>query len=221
VVLADDHGILRDGLRALLEVSGDIAVIGEASTGREAVEQSVIVRPDVVLMDISMPELDGVEACLRIRQQAPGTRVLFLTMHEADDYILRALQAGAAGYVVKSAAASDLVAAVRAVARGESFLSPAAAHAVISTYTASRAGVAQSQSPDAPVDRYDTLTSREREVLKLVGEGYNNQTIADHLHLSIKTVQSHRAAVMEKLDLRDVTQLVRFAVRRGLVDPEK
>jgi two-component system response regulator NreC len=221
VMLADDHGILRDGLRALLEVAGDIVVVGEASTGREAVDQAISLRPRVVLMDISMPELDGVEACQRIRRQSLGTHVLFLSMHEADDYILRALQAGAAGYVMKSAAAADLVNAVRAVARDESFLSPGAACAVIASYTAQRAATTLSRDAEVPLDRYDSLTSREREVLKLVCEGYNNQAIADQLHLGIKTVQTHRAAVMDKLSLRNVTQLVRYAVRRGLVDPEQ
>lgn len=224
VLLADDHDILRDGLRALLEMADDVAVVGEASTGRQAVAESERLRPDVVLMDITMPELDGVEACRRIRQQSPETRVLFLTMHEAEEYFFRALRAGAAGYVIKRTAAVDLLAAVRAVARGESFLSPSVARALVTDYTERGLRVApadveptQHRAPDS----YETLTSREREVLQLVGEGFTNQEIADRLHLSIKTVQSHRAAVMEKLDLRDVTHLVRYAVRRGLVDPER
>jgi two-component system response regulator NreC len=225
VLLADDHDILRDGLRALLEMAGDIRVVGEARTGREAVAEAERLRPNIVLMDISMPELDGVEACRRIRQHAPDVRVLFLTMHEADDYLFRALRAGAAGYVIKRAAAGDLLAAVRAVAHGESFLSPSVAAALVADYT-SRPGrpSSQAQTEDemgAAPDAYDTLTGREREILQLVAEGYTNQEIADRLHLSIKTVQSHRASVMEKLDLRDVTHLVRYAVRRGLVDPER
>lgn len=222
VLLADDHDILRDGLRALLELAGDIRVAGEARTGREAVAEAERLRPDIVLMDISMPELDGVEACRRIRQQAPEVRVLFLTMHEADDYLFRALRAGAAGYVIKRSASGDLLAAVRAVARGESFLSPSMAHALVAEYTSRPAPPAQpGRNTGAGPDAYDTLTGREREILQLVAEGYTNQEIADRLKLSIKTVQSHRAAVMEKLDLRDVTHLVRYAVRRGLVDPER
>jgi two-component system response regulator NreC len=222
VLLADDHDILRDGLRVLLELSDDISVVGEARTGREAVAEVERVHPDVVLMDISMPELDGVEACMRIRQQTPGVRVLFLTMHEAEEYFFRALRAGAAGYVIKRTAAADLIAAVRAVARGEAFLSPSMTRALVADYTqrATPSGVAGREAISAD-DTYETLTSREREVLQLVAEGATNQEIANLLHLSIKTVQSHRASVMEKLGLRDLPHLVRYAVRRGLVDPER
>jgi two-component system response regulator NreC len=222
VVLADDHDILRDGLRALLEMADDITVVGEARTGAEAVAEVERLRPQIVLMDISMPELDGVEASRRIRQRVPETRILFLTMHEADEYFFRALRAGASGYVIKRTAASDLIAAVRAVARGESFLSPSVAHALVEDYSgrATRTdGLALNRSAER--DLYETLTSREREVLQLVAEGYTNQEIGRLLGVSVKTVQTHRAAVMDKLNLRDVTHLVRYAVRRGLVDPER
>jgi two-component system response regulator NreC len=224
LLLADDHAILRDGLRALLSLAEDISVVGEAATGREAVAEAERLTPDVVLMDISMPELDGLEACRRIRQQASGVRVLFLTMHEAEEYFFQALRAGAAGYVVKRTASADLVAAVRAVARGESFLSPSVAHALVAEYTERSGRVVSAATGSTGTqegDRYHTLSGREREVLQLVGEGHSNQEIANLLHLSIKTVQSHRAAVMEKLGLRDVTHLVRYAVRRGLVNPER
>lgn len=222
VLLADDHDILREGLRALLELSGDIAVVGDACTGREAVAEAERLRPQVVLMDVSMPDLDGVEACLRIRQHLPEVRVLFLTMHEAEEYFFRALRAGAAGYVIKRTAAADLIAAVRAVARGEAFLSPSMTRALVTDYTqrASLSGGAR-REPTTVEDTYESLTSREREVLQLVAEGATNQEIADRLQLSIKTVQSHRATVMEKLGLRDLPHLVRYAVRRGLVDPER
>ncbi len=228
ILIADDHDILRDGLRALLELAGDMQVVGEARTGREAVAEAERLRPDIVLMDISMPELDGVEACQRIRQQTTDVQVLFLTMHEAEEYFFRALRAGAAGYVIKRTAAADLLAAVRAVAHGESFLSPSIARALVEDYTRqqSRQQSRMSQSGLArdgaeQFDNYDALSGREREVLQLVGEGHTNQEIANMLHLSIKTVQSHRASVMEKLGLRDVTHLVRYAVRRGLVNPEQ
>src|SRR5690349_3535334 len=194
VLLADDHDIVREGLRALLGMAGDIAVVGEARTGREAVAEAERLRPHVVLMDISMPELDGVEACARIRQQVPNARVLFLTMHEAEEYFFRALRAGAAGYVIKRTAAADLLAAIRAVVRGESFLSPSIARALVEDYTRhqsrQQARFAQPASFDEGADQhiqrdaYDTLSSREREVLQLVGEGHTNQEIANMLHLS-------------------------------------
>ncbi|HEY7414637.1 MAG TPA: response regulator transcription factor [Ktedonobacteraceae bacterium] len=221
ILLADDHAILRDGLRALIEMAGDMVVVGEAQTGREAIAEAERLRPDVALLDITMPELDGVEACLRIRQQVPGVRILILTMHEADDYFFRALRAGAAGYILKRTAAEDVLAAIRAVARGESFLSPGVARALVSDYTRRLAPAgSQPEQPSNFEDSYALLSAREREVLQLVAEGSTNQEIADRLYLSIKTVQSHRAAVMEKLGLRDLAHLVRYAVRRGLVDPE-
>jgi DNA-binding NarL/FixJ family response regulator len=229
VLLADDHDILRDGLKALLSMAGDIEVVGEARTGREAVEKSELLAPDVILMDISMPELDGVEACRRIRAQVPASHVLFLTMHEAEEYFFRALQVGASGYVIKRTAAADLLAAVRAVAHGESFLSPSMARTLLDDYaerdvhhlSSGAAPLSDPAGATTTADNYAALTSREREILQLVGEGNTNQEIADRLQVSIKTVQSHRAAVMMKLRLRDVTHLVRYAVRRGLVDPER
>lgn len=225
ILLADDHDIVREGLRALLEMAGDLTVVGEARTGSEAVVEAERLRPDIALMDISMPELDGVEACRRIHQRLQGTRVLFLTMHEASDYFFRALRAGASGYVIKRAAAADLIAAVRAVACGASFVSPSIAQILVEDYTLHASGMVTGAFDgvgDAflPRDRYDKLTSREREIFQLIAEGYTNLAIARHLGLSVKTVETHRASIMKKLDLRDITHLVRYAVHRGLVDPE-
>ena len=218
ILLVDDHDILRDGLRALLDIAGDIEVVGEARNGREAVSEALRLRPDVILMDIALPELDGIEACRRIRQQAPDVHILFLTMHESEEYFLRAKHSGATGYVIKRTASADLLSAVRSVARGETFLSPGLARELLTAPRPARSRIGETEDPE---DAYSRLTSREREVLQLVGEGYSNQEIADKLVVSIKTVQAHRAAVMAKLGLRDVTHLVRYAVRRGLVDPER
>ncbi len=227
VLLADDHEILRQGLKMLLSLQPEMQVIGEARTGREAVAMTQEFKPDVVVMDISMPDMDGLEACHLIRSQQPATQVLMLTMHESEEYFLQALRMGAAGYLVKKAAPTDLHMAINAIAQGGAFLYPGLAKALIRAYA---------MSPSSPfpasLNRYETmnasslaqalrvLTHREVEVLRLVAEGRTNQEIADHLMLSIKTVQTHRANVMEKLDLRDITHLVRFAVRHGLIPPE-
>lgn len=217
VLLADDHDILREGLKALLSVQGEMTIVGEAYTGREAVELAERLKPDVVLLDVSMPELDGLEACRRIRARCPHVQVLILTMHEREDYLRQALEAGAAGYLVKRTAAAELRLAVRAVAQGDTFLSPSMARTLVHTYLSLRGEGAAAPST---ADPYESLSSREREVLKLVAEGCTSQDIAEQLVLSVKTVQAHRARLMEKLGLRDVTHLVRYAVRRGLVDPE-
>jgi DNA-binding NarL/FixJ family response regulator len=227
VLLADDHDILRQGLELLLETQKDIEVIGEARTGTEALALTFELHPALVIMDISMPEIDGLEACRRIRQQQPMTQVLILTMHESEEYFLQALQVGAAGYLVKKAAPTDLIAAVRAVANGGAYLYPGLAKALIRAYLApaeqATSAVKQPETATKHAGLAQTLrvlTPRELEVLTLVAQGYTNQEIADKFVLSIKTVQAHRANVMEKLGLHDVTQLVRFALRHGLISPE-
>ncbi|MBO0781173.1 MAG: response regulator transcription factor [Ktedonobacteraceae bacterium] len=220
VLLADDHDILRQGLKLLLEAQSDIHITGEARTGYEAVEQTRLLHPHVVVMDITMPELDGLEACQRIRQQQSETQVLILTMHESEEYFLEALRRGAIGYLVKKAAPAELCAAVRATAQGGAFLYPGLAKALVRAYLATPNSTPVATTTPTTPHPPNILTPREMEVLKLVAQGCTSQEIADWLVLSVKTVQAHRANIMEKLDLRDVTHLVRFAIHYGLVPPE-
>src|SRR5215471_5456981 len=224
VLLADDHYILRQGLKLLLSLQQEIRIIGEARTGREAVDMVQDLQPDVVVMDITMPDMDGLEACRLIRNQYPLTQVLILTMHESEEYFLQALRVGAAGYLVKKAAPSDLQNAVRAVAHGGAFLYPGLAKALVQAYLEHPSAASSSSARDQYKPKTSSLarelsmlTPREVEVLTLVAEGCTNQEIADRLVLSIKTVQAHRANVMEKLGLHDITHLVRFALRHGLI----
>lgn len=230
IVLVDDHDILRQGLKMLLDLQPDIQVIGEARTGVAAVALANELRPDVLVLDISMAEMDGLEACRRIRSQQLATQVLMLTMHESEEYFLQALRAGAAGYLVKKAAPSDLHAAIRAIAHGGAFLYPGLAKALIRAYLTPLEEASTQQvgittlNDGAPFNKLSSklavLTRREMEVLTQVAEGHTNQEIADALTISIKTVQAHRASVMEKLGLQDITQLVRFALRHGLIREE-
>jgi DNA-binding NarL/FixJ family response regulator len=223
VLLADDHDLLRQGLTLLLGLQPEIQVVGEARTGREAVEQVDRLAPHVVVMDISMPDMDGLEACRTIRAQNPTTQVLMLTMHDSEGYFLQALGAGAAGYLVKKAAPTELQTAISAVAQGGVFLYPGLAKALVHAYlTQSSSSLTPTQGEEGPdlVQELKALTPRELEIVTLVAEGYTNQAIANRIALSIKTVQSHRANVMEKLGLRNITHLVRFALRHGLIDPE-
>jgi DNA-binding NarL/FixJ family response regulator len=226
VLLADDHDILRQGLRLLLGMQAEIDVVGEARTGREAIEMVQALKPDVVVMDISMPDIDGLEACQHIRSLEPATQVLMLTMHESEEYFLKALRVGAAGYLVKKAAPTDLQMAISAVAHGGAFLYPGLAKALVRAYVAAPTTPNMAQSLQENAQRESlarelrVLTPRELEVLTMVAEGRTNQEIADQLVLSIKTVQAHRANVMEKLDLQDITHLVRFAIRHGLIPAE-
>ncbi len=226
VLLVDDHDILRQGLKMLLGMQQGIKVVGEARTGKEAIVMAQELLPDVVVMDITMPDMDGLEACQLIRNQQPATQVLMLTMHESEEYFLQALRMGAAGYLVKKAAPSDLQMAINSIAQGGAFLYPGLAKALIRSYIASSTFETQTAHDHKTVrtsnlaQELQVLTPREIEILRLVAEGYTNQEIADQLTLSIKTVQAHRANVMEKLDLRDITHLVRFAVRYGLIPSE-
>ena len=210
VLLADDHTILRDGIRALLDDQADIEVIGEAEDGQATVKMTAQLLPDVVVMDIAMPLLNGLEATRQIQRDYPQVKVLILTMHENEEYIRQVLAAGALGYVLKDAAARDLLSAIRAVYQGEAVLSPAITRLVIEDYL--RWGDIR------PPDSTNGLTSREREVLQLIAEGYTNKEIAEILCLSIKTVQSHRTNLMSKLDLHDRGELIKYAIQKKIIE---
>lgn len=210
ILIADDHSIVREGVRMILDSQDDFEVVGEASTGREALEEARRLRPDVVVMDISMPDMTGIEATKLIRGELPAVQVTGLTMHEDEAYVFELLKAGAAGYVLKRAAAEDLVTAVRAAHQGEAFLYPSVAKMVVQDFL-------QRATAQEKEQALDGLTEREREVLTLVAEGLTNQEIAGRLFISIKTVQTHRAHILEKLNLHDRTELVRYAIRKGLI----
>jgi len=206
VLVVDDHALLRDGIRALLALYEDIEVVGEAAEGREAIDMVRQLLPDVVLMDIAMPLMDGLEATRRIHKENPRTKVLILTQHDNREYILSSVRAGAAGCVLKRAVASELVSAIRVVHQGDSYLYPSVARMLIGDYL-----------QHVEQEPYERLTNREREVLKLVAEGHTSQKIADLLCVSMKTVLGHRTNIMEKLDIHNRTELVKYAIRKGLI----
>lgn len=211
ILLADDHALVRAGFRALLADVPGIKVVAEAGDGREALRLAKERQPDVVLMDIAMPGLNGLEATARIGEACPYVRVIILSMHANEEYVVQALQAGAAGYLLKDADAAELELAIRAVSQGETYLSPPVSKQVIADYLR-RIG------PD--VGPLEQLTPRQREVLQLIAEGHTSREIAQVLDISLKTVETHRAALMDRLDIHDVAGLVRFAIRVKLVSPE-
>ena len=210
ILIAEDHRIVRDGLRMLLQSEPDFVIVAEAENGREAIARAKETRPDLAILDISMPDLSGLEATRLIKTESPQTQVLILTMHESDEYFFRALQAGASGYVLKKAATQDLIAAARAVARGEAFLYPSVAKKLIGDYV-------RRVQPGAEEGGYTSLSDREREVLLLLAQGLSNREIADRLAITQSTLQTHRSHILEKLGWRTTADLIKYAVQHGLV----
>jgi two-component system response regulator NreC len=210
ILLADDHKLMRSGLKALIEQQPDLAVVGEADDGRQAVALAVSLKPDLLVMDIGMPNLNGIEAAHQITQANPATAIVILSMHSDESYVLRALKAGAKGYLLKDSAESDLIRAVHAVAGGKSFFSPAVSKVLLDDY------VRKLQRSGAE-DIYDLLTPREREILQLIAEGKSNKDVANLLNLSVYTVETHRSNIMEKLNLRGIPELILYAVRKGII----
>jgi DNA-binding NarL/FixJ family response regulator len=210
VVLVDDHALVRAGMRSLLGSMQQVEVVGEASSGEEALALARTTLPDIVLMDIAMKGLTGLEAASRMREASPRSRVIILSMHAGEEYVLQALRAGAVGYLLKDAATGELELALRSVMRGESWFSPAVSRQVVEGYVQRVGGESGA----------DVLTARQREVLRLVAGGKSTKEIAYDLNLSVKTVETHRAQIMERLGIRDVAGLVRYALRTGLVPPD-
>ncbi len=207
ILIADDHGIVRGGLRLLLDRQPDLDVVGEAADGAEAVQLALTLRPDLAILDVSMPKLTGLQAAREIKAHAPEIDVLVLSMHDDERYVFEALKAGASGYVLKREADQDLVDAVRSIGRGEPFLTNAATETLVREWMAD-----ETTGPREP------LSPREQEVLKLIAEAHTNRQIGEILHLSEKTVESHRGNILRKLGMRDRVELVRYAIRRGLVE---
>jgi DNA-binding NarL/FixJ family response regulator len=212
IVIADDHAILRDGVRRMLEAESDMEIVGQASDGLEAVRLAVDHKPDIVLMDIQMPNVDGIEACERIGRQAPASKVLILSQVDTPEHLVRLLQVGAQGYVLKQAATEELVTAIHTVVKGQVYLTPYMASHLVQRYL---------QKEDEKTHKSSQLTAREQDVLKGICTGGTNQEIADDLNLSIKTVQTHRGNIMEKLDLHNRVDLVKYAIRIGLVKADQ
>lgn len=210
IVIAEDHTILREGLKSLLRADPDFDVVGEAEDGRDAIRCAQTLSPDLVLMDLSMPRMNGLDALKEIKKQNPEVKIIVLTVHKTEEYVLTTLQAGADGYVLKDATHSELVMAIKNVLMGKRYLSPGISEKVIEGYLEGRKTIKTRSA-------WDTLTQREREILKLIAEGYKNKEIADYLFISLKTVEKHRANLMRKLDLHNAAALTAYAVEKGLV----
>jgi DNA-binding NarL/FixJ family response regulator len=210
LLLGDDHTLVRHGLRKILEERADWEIVGEADDGRSAVKKALALQPDVAILDIGMPLLNGIDATRQIVHKAPNVKVLILSMHSDETYVTRALNAGATGYLLKDSAGKDLIKAVTAVSQGEAFFSPAVSRLMLDDYMrrAATSGV---------TDRYDTLSDREREIFQLVAEGRSNKEVAELLGISPATVETHRARILQKLDIHNTAELVLYAVRRGVI----
>lgn len=213
VLVVDDHALMRAGLEALLGAQSDIEVVGQAASGIEALRSAEELQPDIVLMDITMGGLDGLQATRKLKSSHPNIKIIVLTMHEDESFLNSALKAGASGYVLKRGAEDELLIAIRAVHRGEAFIHPSLTQALIDDYLSDMADGAPLDEPETP------LTSRELEVLSLIARGYTNQEIADELVISVKTVETHKANIKDKLDLRSQSELVHYALRKGLLVP--
>jgi DNA-binding NarL/FixJ family response regulator len=211
IVLADDHTILREGLRALLAADSNFEIVGEARDGREAVRCVEKLGPDLILMDLSMPRMSGMDAIREIKRRYPDTKIIALTVHKTEEYLLTTLQAGADGFVLKDATHDELLLAIKNVMSGKSYLSPGVSEKVIEGYLKGKEG-------SSALGSWDSLSQREREVLKLIAEGYKNKEIAEDLCISLKTVEKHRANLMKKLDLHNAAALTVYAVEKGLVN---
>ena len=212
VLLADDHALVRAGFRALLHSLGDVEIVAEAGDGDDALRLIEAHQPDVVLLDIAMPGLNGLEVAARVAQRFPNVRVMMLSMYANEEYVLQALRAGAAGYLLKDADSSELELAVRAVARGDTYLSPPVSKSVIEDYV---------RRVSSQPGSFDRLTPRQREVLQLIAKGHSTKEIAQMLNISVKTAETHRAQLMQQLDIHDIAGLVRYAIRVGLVLTDK
>jgi two-component system response regulator NreC len=210
IILADDHAAMRHGLRLVLEQQADFEVVGEVSDGREAVALAENLKPDVAVLDITMPNLNGIEAARQITARQPGVSIVVLSMHADESFVLRALKAGSRGYVLKESAEGDLISAIRLVSEGKSFFSPTVSRMLVQDY------VRQMQDKDVE-DSYELLTSRERELLQLVAEGKSNKDVANMLNLSVYTVETHRSNILSKLNLHSVPELILYAVRKGVI----
>jgi len=213
IIIAEDHTILREGLRSLLSSNSGFEVVGEAEDGREAVKCVAKFKPDLILTDLSMPKMNGMEAIREIRRESPETKILVLTVHRAEEYILATFRAGADGYLLKDSTHSELVMAVRKVLSGKHYISPEISDKVIDGYLEGKKTLKSRTA-------LDTLTQREREILKLIAEGYKNKEIAEDLCISVKTVEKHRANLMEKLDLHSIQAITTFAIDKGIVERE-